>query len=80
MEQGLAISYITNSTNTTRTNDGIVQFTVDPGYTGGGSTSTFQRQVRFDFTNITNPSQNVASVIVTQFYELSGGGGGFGSS
>ena len=66
--------------NQIQTGDGVVQFTVDPGYTGGGNTSTFQRQVTFNFVNVTNPSQNVMGVVVTQFYELAGGGGGVPSS
>ena len=74
------LSSISPTQNQTQTGDGVVQFTVDPGYTGGGNTSTFQRQVLFNFTNITNPSQNVMGVTITQFYELSGGGGGVPSS
>ena len=66
--------------NQIQTGDGVVQFTVDPGYLGGGNTSTFQRQVTFNFVNVSNPSQNVMGVVVTQFYELQGGGGGVPSS
>jgi len=66
--------------NQIQTGDGTVQFTVDPGYTGGGSTSEFQRQVTFNFINVSNPAQNVSGVVVTQFYDISGGGGGVPSS
>ncbi len=74
------LSTLSPPQNQTQTGNGVVQFTVDPGYQGGGSTSTFTRQAIVNFTNITNPSQNVMGITITQFYELSGGGGGYGSS
>jgi len=76
------ISGVTPPLNTNQTGTGLVNFRVASGYTGGGTTNTFQREAQITFTNVSNPSQVVFSVLVSQFYELQGGsnGGGFGSS
>ena len=60
-----------------QTGDGNITFTVDAGYTGGGSFSQQARQANINITNITNPSQLALTCVVTQFYNVQGGGGGF---
>ena len=76
--------WITNTSpfrNSNQTGDGFVQFTAQPGYTGGNPANTFTRTAVISFSNISNPSQVIIDILLTQFYKVEGGGGGgYGSS
>ena len=59
------------------TGTGTVSFTVADGYTGGGSFSQLGRQANIIISNITNPAQPSFNILIQQFYNVQGGGGGF---